>query len=297
MIQVNGVDLTGGDGTNVIGTYTSGDMNSVVNNAALVNGANTIRVKFTDTAGNGPVYSTNSATPYKDLTPPLPPQSVTLTDCDYLGNTGTPCAALGNPKNGVTGRDFYVDFVLPTSTGAIQEYDIYLALSGQVLTSTSTILKRVYQNDIIGTSTGVWIGDAVTTDSNGNPLILSGTGEYYTSIKSFKSNGLYSLTSTASTGAIITFDTISLPTFASAAFTSNTGITLTYSKALTGTLSAYNMSRLSSATSCFAFDTSSGTGASSVNGSSVTFLIQPLSNIAKTCTDLTIGSGAITDTE
>lgn len=121
------------------------------------------------------MYSNNSATPIKDLTPPLPPQSVNLTDCDHIGNAGTPCAIFGNPKNGVTGRDFYVNFTLPASTGAIQEYDIYAALSGQVLTSTSTVLKRVYQNDIIGTSTGVWLGDNITTDSNGNPFIASGT--------------------------------------------------------------------------------------------------------------------------
>lgn len=236
VIEVNGVNLTAGDGTNVVGSYTAGDMNSVVNNAALANGTNTIKIKFTDTAGNGPVYSTNSATPYKDLTPPLPPQSVTLTDCDYVGNAGTPCAALGNPKSGVTGRDFYVNFVLPTNTGAIQEYDIYAALSGQTLTSTSTILKRVYQNDIIGTSTGVWMGDGVIADSNGNPFISSGTGTYYIAIKSFKSNGLYS-DFVYSTGSLITYDTFALPVFSGASFTSNTGITLTYSKTLTGTLS------------------------------------------------------------
>lgn len=296
VVEVNGTNLIASNGTNVVGSYTSGDMVSVINNSVFQNGTNTIRIKVTDSVLNGPAYSVNSATITKDNTPPLPPQSVTLTDCDAIGNAGTPCAVFGNPKNGVTGRDFYINFVLPTATGGIQEYDIYATLSGQVLTSTSSILKRVYQNDLIGTSTGVWLDDSIVSDSNGNPFISSGTGTYYATVKSFKSNGLYS-SGTDSSGSVISFDTVTLPVFSGASFISGTGIALTYSKTLTGTLSGFNSSKISSASGCFLMDNSSGTGALSVSGSSVTFRIQPLGNIAKSCTDLIIGTGAITDSE
>lgn len=251
-IEVNGSSLSSGDGTNVTGAYTSGDMISVINNNVFGNGANTIRVKITDTAGNGPAYSTNSATVTKDNTPPLPVQSVTLTDCDSLGNEGTPCAIRGNPQYGVTGRDFYINFILPTSTGSIQEYDVYAVQSGQVLTSTSSILARIYQNELVGTSTGIWLPDNVTHDSNGNPLISSGSTTYNAIITTFKANGLYS-SGVVSSGSLVSFDNIVLPTFSGASFTSNTGITLTYSKALTGTLSSFDSSKLSSSLGCFAF--------------------------------------------
>ena len=52
VIEVNGSNLSAGNGTNVVGSYTSGDMTSIINNNVLQNGANTIRVKVTDTAGN-----------------------------------------------------------------------------------------------------------------------------------------------------------------------------------------------------------------------------------------------------
>lgn len=292
-LEVNGSVLSSGNGTNVTGTYTSGDMISVINNNVFANGANTIRVKMTDVAGNGPAYS-NAATVTKDNTPPLPVQSVTLTDCDALGNGATPCAARGNPEQGVTGRDFYIDFTLPTSTGGIQEYDVYAVQSGQVLTSTSSILTRIYQNALTGTATGIWLPDSVTHDSNGNPFISSGSIAYNAIIATFKANGLYS-SGVVSSGSLVSFDDIVLPVFSGASFTSNTGITLTYSKALTGTLSKFDSSKLSSSGGCFTF--TGGTGALSVTGSSVTFQVQPLADIAKTCTDLVIGTGAITDSE
>ena len=285
-VDINGSSLNGGDGTNTVGSYSVGNIVSTINNSIFLNGSNTIRIKFTDTVGNGPVYS-NSVTVTKDFTAPSAPLSVALTDCDALGNTGTPCAILGNPKNGVSGRDFYINFVLPTATGSIQEYDIYATLSGQVLTSTSSILKRVYQNDITGTSTGIWLDDSTVADSNGNAFITNGTGTYYATIKSFKSNGLYS-SGTDSSGSIVSFDSISLPVFSGASFTFNTGITLTYSKSLTGNISLFNATKISSASGCFTMDTSTGTGARSVSGSSVTFAVQPLGNIARTCTDLII---------
>ncbi len=118
---------------------------------------------------------------------------MTLTDCDSVANFATPCGINGNPKHGLSGRDFYINFTLPTNTGSIQEYDIYVVQSGQVLTSTSSILTRIYQNNLSElTSTGIWLPDALASDSNGLPLISSGSATYTAIIKTFKANGLYS---------------------------------------------------------------------------------------------------------
>lgn len=134
-LEVNGVELVGSNGTNVVGTFTGANIISTINNSVLVNGVNTIKVKFTDAASNGPVLS-DPAPVTKDNIPPQPPQSVTLADCDYVGNGGTPCAALGNPRSGATGRDFRIDFTLPSNTGSIQEYQVYVVPFGQSLNST-----------------------------------------------------------------------------------------------------------------------------------------------------------------
>lgn len=155
----------------------------------------------------------------------------------------------------------------------------------------------MYQNEIVGTGATVFLSDSQTTDSNGNAFVSSGALSYYALVRAFKANGLYSTVAT-SPSATITNDVITYPTLVSSSFVTGTGIALTYNKALTGTLSGYDSSKLSSPSSCFTVDASSGTGAASVSGSTVIFKIQNLANVAKTCNDLAItGTGLIYDAE
>lgn len=111
-----------------------------------------------------------------------------------------------------------------------------------------------------------------------------------------KSNGLESSVA-ASSGATIAADAITYPSFVSAAFVSNTGIALTYSKPLSSTLSQYDSSKLSSPSGCFLVDSTSGTGAKSVSGSTVTFSVEGLGNGGKTCNDLSAIPGLIRDAD
>ncbi|MFZ3233147.1 MAG: hypothetical protein WA194_06615 [Patescibacteria group bacterium] len=73
-----------------------------------------------------------------------------------------------------------------------------------------------------------------------------------------KSNGLES-TVAASAPAAVTPDSITYPQFVSAAFTSGTGISVTFSKPLSTALSDFDSSKISSPTGCFLIDSTSGT--------------------------------------
>lgn len=153
----------------------------------------------------------------------------------------------------MSGRDFYVQWDAPTGSGGFSTYDIYVLPTGATLnTSVHSPVK------VIGefSSTGTFLNDSQAMDSSGSTFPQSGTGSYFATVLVHKTNGLYS-TNASSTGTVITADTIAYPTLSNASFVSNTGITLTYDKALTGSLTAYDATKLSSASSCFTIDASS----------------------------------------
>lgn len=246
-ILVNNTD------TGVTGSVSS--INTTVHlsvpNAQFSNGDNSLKITVTDSAGN--IGTSSTVVVNKDLIPPAPVTNVQLSDCDYIGNTGTDCAPLGNPRSGMTGRDFSVKWDTPTSSGSFSTYNVYILPVGVTLdTNVHAPVK------VLGTfaSTGVILDNTTTYDSSGTTLPTTGTGNYYATVLVRKLNGLYSANA-ASTGAIITADDITYPTLTQAAFTNNTSLTLTYNKPLSPVLTAYNSAFLSSAGGCFVSDTSS----------------------------------------
>ncbi len=129
----------------------------------------------------------------------------------------------------MSGRDFYVQWDTPTGSGGFATYDIFVLPVGTTVdTNIHTPVKSVGGF----TSTGSFLLDGQATDSSGSLLPQTGTGQYVASVLVHKFNGLYSST-VSSSGTIITADAITYPTISSAAFTSNTSLTLTYNKTLT----------------------------------------------------------------
>lgn len=104
----------------ITGSYSGGSANqsvTVPNSAFTLDpGYNSLYVTVTDAAGNEGKSATSQI--YKDGTPPPPVTSVSLSDCDYVGNSSTPCATKGNPRSGLSGRDFHVTWTPPADTAS-----------------------------------------------------------------------------------------------------------------------------------------------------------------------------------
>ena len=264
---------------------------TVLNSAFTVDpGNNALTITVTDAVGN--VGTSSAVSVYKDGTPPPPVVSVALSDCDFLSNSGTPCEVLANPRSGMSGRDFAVSWGLPpdTSSGSFESYRIYVLPEGTAFTGTGTQVPM--KTLFTFSQTGVVLDDSISTDSLGTALPQSGTGNYVAHVVVRKTNGLESSVASSVT-ATVTADAITYPVFSSAAFTSNTGITLAYSKPLSTNLSRYDASKLSSPSGCFLMDFTSGTGAKSVSGNTVTFAVEPLGDGSKTCSDLSALPGLV----
>lgn len=291
-VYVNGAD------TGINGSYSGSSFAQgvTVPNALFTvdPGNNPLSVRVYDDAGNFGDSATNQV--YKDGTPPPAVASVALSDCDHLANSGTVCSALGNPRSGMSGRDFSVTWpaLSPTASGSFESYKVYVLPSGTAFTGTGgqTPSKTIFAFS----QTGVVLDDSLAADSVGTPFSQTGSANYVAYVVVRKSNGLES-GAIASSGATISADAITYPTFVSASFVSNTGIALTYSKPLSATLSQYDSSKLSSPGGCFLVDSTSGTGAKSVSGSTVTFSVEGLGNGGKTCSDLSALPGLVRDSE
>lgn len=123
-VYVNGAD------TGINGSYSGSNFTQAVtvpNALFTVNpGNNSLFVRVYDDAGNFGDSVTNQV--YKDGTPPSAVASVNLSDCDRLSNAGTPCAALGNPRSGMSGRDFSVSWpaLSATASGSFEAYKVYV---------------------------------------------------------------------------------------------------------------------------------------------------------------------------
>ncbi len=195
----------------------------------------------------------------------------------------------------MSGQDFRVTWATPpeTESGSFSSYKVYVLPESVALnTGSMAPLETLYSFY----ATGTILSGALAADSSGTTFPSSGTGSYVAHVVVLKSNGLTSVAS--STGGIVTADAITYPTVESAAFVSNTGIALTYSKPLSATLSNHDASKISSPSGCFVPDVSGGTAAKTVSGSTVTFAVEPLGNVGKTCSDLEISStGAVVDSE
>ncbi len=241
----------------IIGTYDAPGVAKqfvVPNSAFTVDpGNNALYVTVTDAVGNVG-YSPESSV-YKDGLPPDPVSSVSLEDCDYVGNSSTACATFGNPRNGTSGRDFRVSWTPVSESAALtfDAYEVYVLPEGTAFSSSGvTAVKTLF----VSTASGTFLDDARMTDSLGNPFHSTGSVNYVAYVKVRKSNGLSS-TETASSPVSITADAIEYPSFVSARFVSNTGVALEYSKPLSSTLSHYDASKFFSDSGCFIVDSSS----------------------------------------
>lgn len=241
----------------VIGTYDTPNIVKqfiIPNSAFTVDpGNNPVYVTVTDAVGNVG-YSPESSV-YKDGLPPNPVSSVSLEDCDYVGNSSTACANLGNPRNGTSGPDFRVSWTPVSESAAptFDAYEVYVLPEGTLFSSSGvTAVKTLF----VSTASGTFLDDAQMADSLGNPFHSTGSVNYIAYVKVRKSNGLSSV-ETASSPVSITADAITYPSFLSARFVSNTGVALEYSKPLSSTLSHYDASKFFSDSGCFNIDVSS----------------------------------------
>jgi len=194
-------------GANASGSYASGSIATVVNEADLSEGSNTMYACITDAGGN---TSSDTLALTKDTTAASPVTNVTLVDNDTT-------------QDGVNGYDFTISWTAAATDATFSNYQIYILPSGTTLdTASHAILRQLYDQNTV-----TWTGDVnYLTDSAGATFAA---GNYIAHIVAADNNDLRSSAASSSVAAI-TLDDTSAPTFSSATTLDTQTIQLTFSE-------------------------------------------------------------------